>query len=159
MTNQPNDISIDDAKAALDSIAQASQLAQDSVNPPLLLRVSLALLIGLLPIFGAWSSGSSLWTFVTIITIAITMFIFLGYYWVMKSRGIKLSFKAKNKKELFLNFISGFLTAFFLTVAIELYRDGYTWVPYVAAIGNAVAVLYLMSKYGVSGAKITQGAK
>jgi hypothetical protein len=157
MTKHSNDISIDDAKAALGSIAAANRVAYESVNPPLWLRVILALLLGALTVFAAWSSGSSLWTFVTLVTLAIIMVIVLSYYWILRNKGIKLLLKQKNNREKITSFVASFITALILMVSIELYRDGYFWVPFFAAVCNVSVMLYLMSQYSINGAKIKQG--
>ncbi len=157
MTKQHNDISIDEAKAALDSIAAANRVAYDSATPPMWLRTLLALLLGAITVFGAWSSGSSLWTFVTIATLAVIMIIFISYYWMLKNKGIKLLLNPKSTAEKVINFVGSFATALILMMSIELYRDGYTWVPYIAAITNVAVMLYLMSKYSINGAKINHG--
>lgn len=157
MNNQENSISIDEAKAALDSIAASNRVAYDSVTPPFWLKGLVALLLGMLTIFGAWSSGSSLWTFVTLVTVFILMIIFIGYYWILKSRGIKLLINPVNKADKVISFLGSFSTAVLLVISIELYRDGYSWVSYFAGIINFALVFFLMSKYSINGVQIKRG--
>lgn len=157
MNTQRNDVSIDEAKAALDAIAAANRVAYESVTPPLWLRTLLALMLGALTVFGAWSSGSSLWTFVTLITISVIMITFISYYWILRNKGIKLRLNPKNLTEKIISFLGSFATALMIMMSIELYRDGYIWVPYIAAIINVGLMLYLMSKYSINGARIERG--
>lgn len=157
MTQQNNDISIDEAKAALNSIETANRVAYESLSPPLWLRLLLALMLGALTVFCAWSSGSSLWTFVTFAMVAAIAIIFVSYYCILKSRGIKLLLSPKNRSQKKINFLGGFFTGFLLMVSIELYRGGFTWIPYLTAFANVLIVLYLMSKYSESGIRPKQG--
>ncbi|NVJ51843.1 MAG: hypothetical protein HWE11_15735, partial [Gammaproteobacteria bacterium] len=128
MHKQTNDISINEAKEALDSIAAANRVAFESVSPPFWLRIMLALLIGALTIFSAWSSGSGLWTLVMLVTLVLIMLTFVSFYWVLCSKGIKLLINPNNTTDKVISLVGSFVSACLLMISIELYRNGYTWV-------------------------------
>lgn len=157
MHKQTNDISINEAKEALDSIAAANRVAFESVSPPFWLRIMLALLIGALTIFSAWSSGSGLWTLVMLVTLVLIMLTFVSFYWVLCSKGIKLLINPNNTTDKVISLVGSFVSACLLMISIELYRNGYTWVPYVAAVFNFTLVLYLMHKYSINGVPMQRG--
>ncbi len=157
MTIQNDDISIQEAKSALDSIAAANKIAYESVTPPLWLRIVLSILMGTITLAGGWSSGSSLWSFVTIVATGMMLITFLSYYLNLRNKGIKLRLNSSSKAEMLVNFLGGFVTAFLIVLSIEMHKDGYTWVPYVAAVINVLAMYYILSNYSASGGKIKKG--
>lgn len=157
MNNTTNELSQEDAKSALDSIGAARLVAANSVKPPLWFRIMVSLLLGLLTLAGAWSSGNSLWTFVTLCSVSLLMASFLGFYFYLRSKGIKLSLKAKSRAEQVFSFIASFVVAFLIMFAIEVQKQGLIWLPYLAAALNLSVSFYIQTRYTMSGGKYEGG--
>ena len=154
MNSAKNSPSAEEAKTALNAIVDANKIAEDFIRPPLWFRLLLTILLGLITMAGALSSGSSLWTFVCLASVIGACIGFLVYYFYMKGIGIQLRLNPVTRSEKWFSFIASLTIAFVIILGIELTKSGYLWAPYICGLANGVLALYQLNNFSAAGGKL-----
>lgn|GEM_PF-2840308 len=142
MNQNNHQITADEAKAALESLNAAKKVAVNSQRPPKWLIFLSSLFLGIETLSAGFSSGSSLWTFVMIVS-TIALLISIGsWFIVLRTKGITVKFIGVSKAEKTLGIISGILVGLIIIASQTLYHMGYNWFPYVAAIANSLILAF-----------------
>ncbi len=147
MTNSSNQTTAAEAQSVLKSLEGIERIVFLLSRPPLWLNVIISLLVGVATISTAFSSNSSLWTFVAILSaIAVVLTgLFWGFrlrMWGMTPKSIPPTLAGKIS-----SVGVGIVIALAMLGAKEFYADGIAWSPYIAGAINSIACSFLLHSY------------
>ena len=147
MTNSNNQISTQEAQAALGTLASTRKKSIQSFRAPLWLNFLISLSIGVVCFSAPLSSGNGLWSFIMLVSAAV-MLIGLGTWWfLLRLRGVKQNIVPVELKARIFTIIQAILSMLVIVGSIELYKAGYLWTPYVSGPLHAVFMSYILYNY------------
>lgn len=144
MTNGNNQISTEEAVAALETLENTKRKLIISFRPPLWLNFLISLFVGMTVFAGTQSSGNSIWTFITILSIAATLISIFSWYIVVRLRGVKENFVPVGFKNTIFHIARTILAALVAFGLIALYKAGFLWIPYVFGPLSAIIMSYML---------------
>ena len=147
MTNSNNQISSQEARAALESLESTKNKSIVSFRPPLWLNFLISLFMGGVCFTAPLSSGSGLWTFIMLVLAAAMMISLATWYILLRLRGVKQNIVPMGLKNKLFNIAQGILVALVMLGSIELYKAGFLWTPYVSGPLNAIIMSYILYSF------------
>jgi uncharacterized membrane protein len=147
MTNSNNQISTEEALAALETLDSAKTKSNKSFRPALWLNFIISLFTGIVCFAAPFSSGNSLWTFIMLVSAAGLLISMATWYILLRVRGVKQNIIPYGLKNKFFNLALGILVALVILGSIELYKAGFLWIPYVAGPLNAIFISYMLYSF------------
>ena len=88
MTNYKNEISTDEAIAALETLESIKRKSIKSFRPPLWLNLLISLFLGIESFAAPQSSGNSLWTFIMLVSTAALILSMALWFIMLRQRGV-----------------------------------------------------------------------
>ena len=121
MTNSNNQISTEEAVAALENIESTKRKSIQSFRAPLWLNFIISLSIGLVAFAAPLSSGNGEWTFIMLVSAAIMLIGLATWFILLRLRGVKQLIVPTELKARIFTIIQAIISALVLIGSIELY--------------------------------------
>lgn len=147
MKNNDHQITADEAHSALKSLDATNRSVTKACRPPLWLAVLASFLLALETISTSFSSGNSLWTFIAIISTVAFILSIIFWIWRLRQWGLAVKIMPVGIADKVFSLAQGLFIAVIIVGSQTLYKNGFTWIPYAAALMNAVALLYLLHHF------------
>ena len=157
MNNQEQDITHENAESALKMIESSQKDSITSFRPTLSVILIAAALFGFMTTSASYSSGNSLWSFITIVSTVLFISVMAYRYVSLRLDGKKLKLKPNGMKGgLFVSIELLILTVVAIG-SMELYKSGEEWIPIIGGLINATIVVVSLYYFPTSDfSKITE---
>ncbi|MDC0603082.1 hypothetical protein OAP14_08655 [Aliiglaciecola sp.] len=149
MDKIPNEISANEARAALESIAKTDKQTNETIRPPLWLTTVISGFYAMMTFSWASTRHENLWMLGLIISTAGFLLSILFYFYTSRLLGLRLSLVPKNKPEFWFHFLSAILFALGITLSREFSVRGFEIAAYIGASTNGLLLAFLLHKYSV----------
>ena len=144
--NEP-DISLHEAKQALNTIETTKQQSNVMLRPPLWLNIIIASLYGFMTFSWASLRHENLWALGLIVS-SVCFFIAVALYLYLKHlAGIKPKLTPKSRAEFIFHLVMGIIFALVIILSRELSINGFIWAAYLGGAINTLALSYTMHNF------------
>ena len=147
MTNSNNQISMEEAAAALETLESAKKKSIQSFRAPLWLNFIISLSIGIVCFAAPLSSGNGQWTFIMLLSAAVMLIGLATWGILLRLRGVKQHIVPADLKGRIFTIIQAIVSGLVMIGSIELYKAGYLWTPYVSGPLHAIFMSYVLYNF------------
>lgn len=147
MNNQQQKITAEQAKLALDSLANIDSSTNKLIRPPFWLTIIMAFFYGMMTFSWASTRHENLWMLGLIISTVCFLASVAFYLYSSRLLGIKPKVLPKNRNECFFHLFSGIFFAAVIILSRVLSVNGLAYAAYIGGILNALVLAYLLHHY------------
>ncbi|TQV87237.1 hypothetical protein [Aliikangiella coralliicola] len=152
-------ISVDEARAALESLEDTHRKAILFFRPPLWLNLLAASMFGMLTMSYALMSHDNNWVLGLDLSLAGFLLSVAFMFYSYRLLGIKMKIVPASLSGKIFQAVQAVIYSAIIFGARELYLDGMAWTPYVAAVLNAGTFGYLIHHYPTGELVSKEGVK
>jgi len=147
MKTSNNQVTVDEAKAALKSLENIEKGTFLFSRPPLWINAIISLLVGVATMATAMSSNNSLWTLVAILAALAVILSFVILSLRLRTLGMALKSAPPTWAGKIFSVAAAVVIGLVMVGAMKFYDGGAVWAPYAAAAMNGIACSFLLYSY------------
>ncbi|MDO6426667.1 hypothetical protein Q4489_06555 [Thalassotalea sp. 1_MG-2023] len=147
MKNKEQNISAEEAKLALDNLANIDSSTNKLIRPPLWLTVIMAFFYGMMTFSWASTRHENLWMLGLIISSICFLASVAFYLYSSHLLGIKPKVLPKSRAECFYHLLSGIFFGAVIILTRALSVNGFEYSAYIGGLLNAIVLAYLLHHY------------
>jgi hypothetical protein len=144
MNKNERNISVTEAKLALEHLAKATRDSDEAMKAPLWLIGLLACLYGFMTFSLSSARHENLWTLGFIISTIAFLLVVVFYLYTRRLLGVKPRLLPKSKAEFIFHLSLGITFGAIFALTMIFSKDGIWWIPHIGAIINTLLLAYIM---------------